>query len=137
MRPLPVRGIQALDISAQGNTARNIAIRNLTWFALSFLLRPGKYCKGGTDTAQHPFRLKDVQFLIGQQTYNSATASNAVLDQADFVSLLFTTQKNGVKGELIVHGRTGHPQGCPVAAMYRQVAYLQRHGTTGETPISS
>ena len=64
------------------------------------------------------------------------TASNTVLSQADFVSLLFTTQKNGVKGESIGHGRTGHPQGCPVAVMCRRLAYLQRHGATSETPLS-
>ena len=116
VRPLPVRIIQALDTASQTTTARNIAISNLTWVTFFFLLRPGKYCKGGTNTAQHPFRLKDVQFFIGQQTYNDVTASNTVLAQPEFVSLLFTAQKNGVKGGSIGHGRTGHPQGCPVAA---------------------
>ena len=53
---------------------------------------------GGTNTDQYSFSLKDVQLLIVQQTYNSATVSNAVLTQADFFSLLFTTQNNGVKG---------------------------------------
>ena len=51
-------------------------------------------------------------------------AYNDVLSQADFVSLLFTTQKNGVKGESVGHGRTIHPQGCQVAAMHLQAAYL-------------
>ena len=50
--------------------------------------------------------------------------SNAVLSQADFVSLLFTTQKNGVKGESIVHGHTGHPQECPVVSMHLRVENL-------------
>ena len=87
-----------MDTAAQGTTARNIAISNLTWVAFFFLLWPGKQCKGGNDTAQHPFRLKDVQFFIRQQPYNAATAFNAVLVQADFISLLFTTHKNGFKG---------------------------------------
>ena len=124
MRPLPVSIIQYLDTAAQGTTTRNISIRNLTWVAFFFLLCPGKYYKGSTDTVQHPFRLKDSHFSIGQQPYNAATAFNAVLAQADYVSLLFATQKNGVKGESIGHGRTNHPQGCPVAAMRRQVAHL-------------
>ena len=80
VRPLPVSVIQALDTSAQGTTKRNITIRNLTWVAFFFLLCPGKYCKGSIDTTQHPFRIKDVQFFIGQNPYNSATASNAVFD---------------------------------------------------------
>ena len=97
VRLLPVRFIQDLDTAAQGTTLRNIAISDLTWVAYFLLLCQGKYCKGGTDTAQHPFRLKDSQFFICHQPYNNATASNAVLDQADFFRILFTTQKNGIK----------------------------------------
>ena len=98
MRPLPLIVIQSLDTAAQGTISINISISNLTWVALFLLLRPGKYCKGSTGTEQYPFSLKDIQLFILQQTYNSATVSNAVLYQADFVSLLFTTHNNGVKG---------------------------------------
>ena len=98
VRPLLVRVIQALDTAAQGTTSINIAISNLTWVAFFFLLRPVKYYKGVTNITQHPFRLKDVQLFIGQKPYNAAMTSNNVLVQADFVSILFTTQKNGVKG---------------------------------------
>ena len=137
VRPFPVIIIQSLDTAIQGTTPRNIDISYLTWVAFFLLLLPGKYCKGGTDTAQHPFRLKYVQFFIVQQSYNAATVSNAVLAQAEFISPLFITQKNGIKGESIGNGRTGHPQGCPVAAMHRRVEYLLRHGATSETPLSS
>ena len=126
-----------MDTTAKGTTPINIAISNLTWVAFFFLLRPGEYCRGCTNTTQHPFSLKDVQFFIGQQPYNAATASKDVLAQADFVSLLFTTQKNGVKGKSIGHGHTGHPQGCPVAAIHCQVAYLRCHGAIRDTPFSS
>ena len=78
-----------------------------------------------------------VQFFIEHQPYNSATSTNDILEQVDLVSLLFTTQKNGFKGESIGHGRTGHPQVCPVADMHRRVAYLRYNGATGATPISS
>ena len=98
VRPLPISVIQALDTTAQGTTTRNIAIGNLTWVAFFFLLQPGGFCKGSNDTAQHPFRIKNVQLFIGQKSYNAVMASNTVLSQADFVSLLFTTQKNRVKG---------------------------------------
>ena len=46
-------------------------------------------------------------------------------------------QKNCIKGDSIGHGKTGHPQGFPVAAISCQVAYLLCHGNTGATPISS
>ena len=87
-----------MDTAAQGTTSRNIAIRDLTWVALFLILCPGEYCKGVTNTDQYPFSLKDIQLFIVQKPYNSATVSNAVLAQADFVSLLFTTQNNGIKG---------------------------------------
>ena len=77
--PLDVIFIQALDTAAQSTTPINIAISDLTWVAFFFLLRPGEYCRGGTNTSQHSFRLKDFQFFIGQQPYNAVTASNAVL----------------------------------------------------------
>ena len=137
MRSLNFIVIQALDNATQGSTPRNITISNLTWFAFFLILWPGKYCKGSTDTAQQPFRLKDVQFFIGQQPYNAATVSNAVLPQANFIRLLFTNQKNGVKGESTAHGRTVHPQGFPVVVMRRQVAYLLRHGANRKMPLSS
>ena len=124
VRPLPVRVIQALYTVSQVTTARNIAVSDLTWVAFLFLLRPYKYCKGGTNTAQHTFSIKDVHFFIVHQPYNAATAFNTVLYQADFVNLLFTTQKNGVKGGFIGHGPTGHPQGCPVASMGLREEYL-------------
>ena len=60
-----------------------------------------------------------------------------MLTQTNFVSLLFTTQNNGVKGESIGHDRTGQLQGFPVAAMRHRVAYLRRHGATGEALLSS
>ena len=60
-----------------------------------------------------------------------------MLVQADLFILLFTTQKNGFKGGSIGNVRTRHPQGCPVATMHRQVSYLQLHGATDKTPLSS
>ena len=137
MWPLPISVIQALDTATKETTARNIAIRNLNSVAFFLLLRPGKYCKGSTETVQHPFRLKEDQFFIGQHPHNAATASNSVLTQADFVRLLFTTQKNCIKGGSIVHGRTGHTKGCPLASMLIQLEYLQLYGATGNTPLSS
>ena len=58
-------------------------------------------------------------------------------NQADVVSLLFITQKNGIKGESIRHGRTDHPQGYPVAAVHHHVVYLQRNASTVNTPLHS
>ena len=87
-----------VQAGAQETTSINITVRNLTWVDFFLLLRPGEYCKSGTNTALHPFSIKDIQFFVVQQLYNATTACNSVLTQADFVSLLLTTHKNGVKG---------------------------------------
>ena len=79
MWPFHVNVIQALDTTAQGTTSRNIRISNLTSVTLFFLLRTGKYCKGGNDTAHYLFRFRDVQFFIGQQPYNAVMESNVIL----------------------------------------------------------
>jgi hypothetical protein len=76
--------------------------------AFFFLLCPGEYCKSGPSTKSHPFRLQDVTFYIGEANYNAATAPLNWILQADDVALYFTTQKNGVRGEAISHGASGH-----------------------------
>ena len=104
MRPLPVNFIQDLDNSAQGTTPSNISIINLTWVTFFSLFRPDEYYKVSIDTANHPFRLKDVQLFIGKHPYNAATNTSDILAHAKFCSIFFTMQKNGVKGKLIGNG---------------------------------
>jgi hypothetical protein len=51
------------------------------------------------------------------------------------VSLKFTTQKNGVKGEVISHGLSGDPLNCPVKALVCRVKYLRDRHATPDTPL--
>ena len=106
-------------------------------YAALFLLRPGEYCAGGTDTVSTPFNLRDIQFFVRDQPTQPTTASATTCAAATFVSLLFTTQNNGVKGELIGHGATGHPRACAVEAIRRRVAHLRQHGATSDTHIAA
>ena len=108
-----------MDTAAQDTSSINIPIRNLTWFAVFLLLWKDEYFKVGTNSAQNPFRLRDIQIFIGQHPYNASTAYNSMLTQADFIILLFTNHNNRVKGGFIGHGCTVHPQGDLVAAMRR------------------
>ena len=87
-------------------------------------MRTGKYLKGVTYTNQHPFRLRSIQFFVEKYPYNSEMVPQEILNQANFNHLLFTTQKNRVRGEYICHSRTIHTIGCPVAALHFQVAQL-------------
>ena len=122
MRPIPVNVIQALDTATRGTTPRNIYICDFTWGTLFLIIRTREYFKRDTDNAHHSYQLKDVQLFIVQQPYNYATAPNSAQTEADLVSLLFMTQKNGVKGELTGNGKTVHIQGCPVVDVHRQMA---------------
>ena len=118
---------------AQGRLPRGRSIADLAWIALFFLLRPGEYCAGGTDTVSTPFTLCDIQFFVGTQTTQATTSSPSTCNVATFVGLLFTTHKNDVKGESIEHGAIGYPCACVVAAIRRRVAHLQQHSAAPNT----
>ena len=54
-RPLTTSILHTLNASTQGGTDCQKAISDLTWIAFFFLLRPGEYCQGGTDTVSTTF----------------------------------------------------------------------------------
>jgi hypothetical protein len=84
-----------------------------------------------------PFRLADVQLFAGLTRINLATATDAELFSATFGSLTFTTQKNGVRGEVTGLARSGNPQLCPVLCLARRVAHLRLHNAPLDTPLSA
>ena len=53
-----------------------------------------------------------------------------------FGTLVFTTQKNGVRGEVIGLGRSGNNLVCPVRALVRRVLHLREHGAPPHTPLA-
>jgi hypothetical protein len=53
------------------------------------------------------------------------------------VALEFTNQKNGVRGELVGLGRSGHPLLCPVKAMIWRLKHLRLHQAPPFTPINT
>ncbi len=81
-----------------------------------FLLRPGEYAHTDNENAA-PFRLCDIHLPVHNRRLDTFTASPAHLAQVNFVALEFITQKNGVRGELVGLGRSGHPTWCPVRAL--------------------
>lgn len=102
--------------------------------AFFFLLRPGEYTGTASDTT--PFRLIDLRLAVGNHYVNLATAADADLDATTFASLTFTTQKNGVRGEVLALGRSGHPHLCPVLAAVRRVKHLRRFNADPTTPLA-
>lgn len=57
------------------------------------------------------------------------------LSAATYVSLTFTTQKNGVKGEKMAHAANGQRFSCPVRATLRRVIHLRQHNSPATTPL--
>ena len=118
-----------------GNSARDRASIDCIWIAFYFLLRPGEYANA-TGDSKHPFRLKDVQFKVGSMHYfDVLPATPHQLLSATYVSLTFSTQKNGVKGEQMAHAANGRPFACPVRATLRRVAHLKIHHASATTPL--
>ena len=111
------------------------AIADMIVVAFFFLLRPGEYT--GTTNDDTPFRLQDIQLFLGQQRLDLLTDPPALLRSATSVSLTFTTQKNGVRGEVVNHGTSGDPLLCPVRAIARRVLHLRAHNAAPDTILAS
>ena len=121
-------------VAAVSNDQELQAVVDMIIIAFFFLLRPGEYTGKKSDSS--PFCLSDVTFSFGRAVFDTATATYNELAAATFVILIFTTQKNGVRGEKIGHGATGDPLLCPKEALRRQVAHLRQHGAPANTPVA-
>ncbi len=100
--------------------------------AFFFLLRPGEY----TDNDGNPFHFEDAQLFIGDTRLPLMTAPESELRHARFALLTFTTQKNGVRGEVIGLACLGDPYLCRVQAIIRRVLYLRAHSAPPTTPLA-
>ena len=109
----------------------------MLWIGFFFLLRPGEYCNAGSNNTSTPFRLQGVIFCQVQTILPAATAPLSALIRTNHVSLIFSTQKNGVQGKCIGHQASSHPTECPVQRCLHQTCYLCRHGAPCSTPLGS
>ena len=120
VKPLPVQVLRHVLAGASHSPCEKVkAIADSSCIAFFFLMRPGEYTAGAQDAT--PFRLQDVQLFLGSRRLPTATATPTDLHAATFVSYTFTTQKNGVRGEVIGLGPSGDPLLCPVRATARQI----------------
>ena len=76
---------------------------------------------------------------VGARAIDPCTCPLPDLHAATFACLTFTRQKNGVRGEKIGHGRSGHPQLCPVLALISScwVVALRALGSPPDTPLNA
>ena len=136
VKPIPVPILQ--HVMAQAHAAGDpvaCAFADMICLGFFFLLRPGEYA--GTSPSSQPFRACDIHLFLGTVRLNVATAPAAHLLAATFVTLEFTTQKNGVRGEVVGLGRSGDPLFCPVAAAARRHLHLRSAAAPATQPIAS
>ena len=114
------------------------AVTDLAAMAFYFLCRPGEYAKSTANEPGRstPFRLKDVTFGTNhRKNLNAATCSLHDVRQSTYVALVFTDQKNCVKGETVGHRASGDPTWCPVRRLARRVEYLRLANAPPDTPL--
>ena len=128
VKPIPFPLVHHVNLTANlSNDPMSLATADLATIGFFFLLRPGEHTHPPAASANQPFRLRDVTFQLGNQSYPAATAELAHIRHATFAILTFTTQKNAVEGEIVGHARSGHAGTCPVAALLRRVLHLRAH----------
>jgi hypothetical protein len=136
VKPIPIQILRHVVTSAYAtDDPGNHAIADMIIIAFFFLLRPGEYTGTASDTC--PFRLADVQLWIGSLRASAVSMPLADLARATFGTLTFTSQKNGVRGEVIGLGRSGDPLFCPVLALHRRVSHLRQHNLPPDTPLAT
>ena len=123
VKPVPIQLVKAVVDNAHAADRANVwAVADMTCLGFFFLLRPGEHTKAKDN---HPFRLQDVTLYIGSQQVTPTPATpDAVYRAITSVTLTFTTQKNGVRGEITAHGLSGDPFVCPVRAVVCRVKTL-------------
>jgi hypothetical protein len=83
-----------------------------------------------------PFCLQYIIVQVGKLKFRGNTIPLFVLTCVTFVgSLEFTTQKNGIAGELIGLANTTDPYVCPMKAITYCIAHLHNDGVTADTPL--
>jgi hypothetical protein len=135
VKPIPVQVLrQLVDHTRHLADPMMMAVSDMVILAFFFLLRPGEYT--GTSSNTTPFSLRDIQLFLGRVRVPLLTCSVPTLEATTFGTLEFTTQKNGVRGEVIGLGATSSFF-CPVKALQRRVLHLRSHQAPPSTPIAS
>ena len=137
VKPLPITIVLFLLQRAYGRDRYEdrMAIADMICVAFFFLLRPGEYT--GTTTDNAAFQLADIALYVNDRQLDIMTAAYGDIENATSVGLIFTTQKNGVRNEKIMHGTSGHPLCCPVQAIIRRILHPRRHKAKNTTQLAS
>ena len=136
VKPVPISFVHHVcHVARQANVVFDIAVADMITIGFYYLCRPGEYALSSEENRSTPFRLRDVLFSAGARHLSTFAASFAELDSASFVKLVFSDQKNAVRGESIGHGPTNHSYVGPIQALSRRVQHLRMHNAPPDTPL--
>jgi len=131
---VPVSVANKCYSATRNGTAQEKATGELCLIAFFFLLRVGEYTipHATRTTRTQQFRLRDIAFfnssgmLTWQEACNSTTTPS-------IVRLRIDNQKNGKRGQTLVHHATPSNQNCPVKACLNRVRHLIAHHASADT----
>lgn len=133
--------LNVLDFDSPEYGIAEFHCANLIIVAFYFLLRPAEYLQSNTPEARtQAFRFCDIVLSINGRTYNALDDDLPLNDVHDLkrielVSLTFTDQKNGVKGEQVSQIPSTDPVICPCIALGHIILHLRKYNADPETPI--
>ncbi len=135
VKPIPINIIrQACNLARLTTHPMHHAMADMLILGFFFLLRPGEYAYTANPDST-PFRLCDLNLMVGNRRLHHLSCSDQDLTQVNFMGLEFTNQKNGVRGEIIGLGRSGDITFCPVTVLISRVRHLRSHRAHPTTPI--
>ena len=137
-----LRGLfEALDTEHPEFGILNRHVQLLTIVAFYWLLRPAEYLNSpDAESRSQAYLLRDIHFTINDTVYNAADPNCPLNDETDvrkitFATLLFSDQKNAVRGEQVGHRATSDDHICPAKALGRLALHLRRHQAEPTCPI--
>jgi hypothetical protein len=90
----------AYELAVLTSSPLQLAVVDMAYIAFFYLNRPSEYAQTtAPNSLSAPFCLCDVELSIGLRVFNASVASFDDICHATFASLIFTNQKNAVRGE--------------------------------------
>jgi len=135
---------EVLDQTDPVDGLANQHVINLTIIAFYWLLRPAEYTysRDADKKRSQAFRLCDTTLTVrlangAERTYFGTDSSLNEVEETAVLSgtLIFTDQKNGVRGEQVAQRATSDPLLCPAKALFRLTKHLRLNGAPSTTPL--
>jgi hypothetical protein len=138
VKPVPIITIIFFIVQQafkSSSTHDHHAIDDLISIAFYFLFHPGNYT--GTTSDDTLFCVADVELHVDDRAIDPILCSDTNLHDTTLISLTFTTQKNGTKGEVITHGPITDDLACPVKSIVGHIIHLCQHKAANTTHLVS